>query len=227
MRSRAAFMLVALVACKGDEQPASAPAPTAVRARPAPPDAALVAELPEGFPLPTSPTRRLVRASARLPMQIWEYEYDELAPADAIKQLLDGLIAASYKIGESRRDGFAATRDGTTYRVSAAARGRGAALTLRALPEAGPTVLPAPAGYPTSFPFVGGGTAAHAPEGGALQVAYQLAPADLELVTMLAGQAAGWQCAGSGKVTCTKDAARVTFSTQAAPDGSILVVETR
>lgn len=225
MRSKVAILWL-LVACKGeDTKPApSAPAKTAsTEVKP-------VAALPASFPLPGSPTRKLVRSTEKLGMIVWEYEYGDLQAAIVAQQVADALPAAGYTGARASVDGqthrVVASRDGKTYTVDVRARAGGiTSLAVRAYAESGPTTLSAPQrGYPEAFPFLAGGTASHAPAGGKLRIAYQQDATDVESAIVLAAERAGWACEGSGEVRCTRGEQRVTFATQAAPGGSLLHV---
>ena len=186
-----------------------------------------VEQLPDGFPLPDSPKRKLVRSVSRITASVWEYEYPDLT-ADAIAKTIDGSMRALvFTMRESDAQHILASQGGHTYDVGIAAVGAGSRLTIRAFPDAGPLTLNAPPSYPTSFPFLAGGTAGHAPDGAQLRVAYQLDAKDVEAAMLLAATTAGWTCTGAGTLTCSKDAATVTFTTESAPGGSLLVVSAR
>lgn len=222
--------LLALLACKGSSS--DEPAATATATTPAPPpqpDAAAQEPLPGDFPLPAGAS--LVRAHKRVTMLVWEYALPQLAAPDAARQLEDGLRAAAWSVATTETAGdtrkLTATHGGRLYAVAVAPAARGSTVTIHSFPEGGPTTLNAPPSYPTTFPFLAGGTASHAPDGEQLKIAYQSDPRDIELAMLLAAGAAGWTCTGTGTVTCTKDKANVTFTTERARGGSLLVVSAR
>ncbi len=217
---RLAVAVLLLTACKGHDkaEPAKESAPAArAEVKPAEP-------LPSHFPLPVSPTRTLVRSSSRLTMAVWEYEYKDLAAADATKQIESGMTTAGYQPAAQPLTG---SKDGHTYAVTVRAHDGVTSVAIRAFPEAGPTTLAAPPTYPSSFPFLAGGTASNAPDGGRLRIAYQSDPSDIETAMVLAATSAGWQCTGTGNVRCAKDKASVSFMTEPAPSGSVLIVSVR
>jgi hypothetical protein len=232
MRSKLVIVpaVLALVACKGKPESSEKAA-----VKPPPPKSAPAVQpavgLPSHFPLPDVPGKKLVRSSSRLTMVVWEYELGKLAPAEALAKIEAGMRAAAYNVEGTQQEGdtrhLLASFDGRQYAVLAAAREGITTLAIRSFPEAGPTTLPAPSSYPTTFPFLAGGTASHAPDGAKLQVAYQSDATDIELAMLLAAKSAGWQCTGTGTVTCTKDRANVSFQTEAVPNGSLLVVSSR
>lgn len=219
---------VALAGCKGSEsksEPKAAPAKPSDTARAKPKLPPTEEVLPSEFPLPSA-QNKLVRAHKKLTMLVWEYAYPALAPADARKQILDGMVDRGFTMEKQDLTAgpFRAHRDSRLYVVSIAPAGTGTALTIRSFPDAGPTTLNAPTSYPTKFPFLAGGTASHAPDGAKLTVAYQSDPRDIEQAMIVAAEAAGWTCSGTGSVTCTQGKSRVTFTTEAASGGSLLVV---
>ena len=228
-------VLLALVACKGksDSKSSSSDQPAAPResktATPPPqlPDQPPAEALPSDFPLPDSSKKQLVRSHKRLTMLVWEYELPDVAAKDAAKQIEDGMRAASWTIASSDPSRITATYDGRMYAVGVGPARDGSKVVIRSFPETGPTTLNAPTSYPSRFPFLAGGTASHAPDGTKLSIAYQSDARDIELAMVVAAEAAGWTCTGAGTVTCTKDKANVTFTTEQARGGALLVVSAR
>ena len=215
---RLAVAVLLLAACKGnDKAPKAEPSAPATR-----PEVKAEAPLPSHFPLPAG-KHALVRSASRLDMNVWEYEYAD-AVADAAKQIADGMQKAGYKV-EATGEQVVGTYEGRTYDVLA--RGKPTTVAIRSFPEAGPATLGAPPSYPTTFPFVAGGTASNTPDGDRLHVAYQLEAGDVESAMRLAAKTAGWTCNGSPQVTCKKDKTTVTFTTEPAPNGSVLVVSVK
>jgi len=221
---RSLYALLLLVGCKGDD---AEPAKKAPAAEHEVQTVVPVEHLPAHFPLPASATRKLVRSSAKIAMTVWEYEYRDLDVKAALKQIEDGMTAAKYTIASKSDDDVVGSFDGKTYAVAVGAKSGATSLTIRAFPQSGPMTLPAPASYPAKFPFVAGGTASYAAQGAQLRVAYTQDANDVEAAMVFAAKADGWTCTGRGTVTCTKAQSSVTFSTEAAPGGSLLVVSSR
>jgi hypothetical protein len=226
---RSMFVLLALVACKGDKEspkPASTDTPATQTAQPELPVVDEV--LPADFPLPDSAAKKLVRAQKKLTMTVWEYLLPDVTAAQARIKISEGMRAAAWDVdGIETADNthsIAATHDGRLYAVAITPAEAGSRVTIRSFPEAGPTTLNAPTSYPTKFPFLAGGTASHAPDGARLTIAYQSDPRDIEQAMIVAAKAAGWTCKGTGSVTCTQDKSNVTFTTEEARGGSLLVV---
>jgi hypothetical protein len=222
-------MLLMFAACKGSTSESKQASVKTEQARPTtqtqPPVLPAPEEvLPADFPLPDSPTKQLVRAQKRLTMFVWEYALPDLSAGDAKKQIEDAMRAKAWTIAESDADHITATAGGRMYAVAFAPAQPGSTLAIRSFPESGPTTLTAPTSYPTKFPFLAGGTASNGPDGSKLTIAYQSDARDIELAMIVAAESGGWKCTGAGRVTCTKDKANVTFSTEPARGGSLLVV---
>jgi hypothetical protein len=220
---RLLYVLLLAFACKGDDAaPAKAPVKQHEVQAVVP-----VEHLPAHFPLPASATRKLVRSSSKIAMTVWEYEYRDLDAKAAVKKIEDGMTAAKYTV-DSKSDGeVVGSFDGKTYAVAASAKDAVTYVTIRSFPQSGPVTLPAPSSYPAKFPFVAGGTASYEAEGSQLRVAYTQDAKDIEAAMVFAAKAAGWTCTGTGTVTCTREKSSVTFTTEAAPGGSLLVVSSR
>ena len=215
---------LALAGCKGSDsksEPAPAPTKSNEQARTKPTLPPTEEVLPSEFPLPAG-QNKLVRAHKKLTMLVWEYAYPDLAPAEAQKRIVDEMILRGWTV--AKQDPIRASHAGRLYVVTTAASDKGSVLTIRSFPEAGPTTLNAPTSYPSKFPFLAGGTSSHAPDGAKLTVAYQSDPRDIEQAMIVAAEGAGWTCTGTGSVTCTQGKSRVTFTTEAATGGSLLVV---
>ena len=223
-------LLLGLAACKGGDDTETAK-PETKPVTPRPTDVAAAEPLPGSFPLPETASRRLTRSSAKIAMTVWEYEYTDLDVPAAIKRLESALPEAGYTVTNKSTTGdthtIFATHGGRSYAVGIRPHEGRTQVAIRSFPESGPTTLPAPSSYPTKFPFLAGGTASHAKDGAELRVAYQQDAKDVEIAMVLAAQSAGWECKGTGSVTCTKDKATVAFKTEAAPGGSLLVVSAR
>lgn len=222
-------VLLTLVACKGSADESKATKDRAARRATVTPQPTLPHDevLPTDFPLPASSQKKLVRAQKKLTMLVWEYALPDVAPHDAAKHIEDAM-RAGWSIGDIERAGttthLTATHGGRLYAVAVSPAEPGSSVAIRSFPETGPTTLNAPTSYPTKFPFLAGGTASHAPDGAKLTVAYQSDARDIEHAMIVAARAAGWQCSGTGTVTCTKDTSNVTFKTEPARGGSLLVV---
>ena len=220
-------VLLLSFACKGDDSETAKPE----AAKPTAPEVQPAEALPGSFPLPATSGRRLVRSSAKIAMTVWEYEYTDLDVASAIKRLATALPEAGYTVTSTSTEGdthtVGANHGGRTYAVATRPHEGRTAVAIRSFPESGPTTLPAPSSYPTKFPFLAGGTASHAKDGAELRVAYQQEPKDVEVAMVLAAKSAGWECKGTGSVVCTKEKSTVSFVTQPAPGGSLLVVSAR
>jgi hypothetical protein len=229
MRSMLCLVL-ALSGCKGDkEAPKPKASDTQASRETAPPELPQVEEvLPADFPLPDSPGKKLVRAQKKLTMTVWEYLLPDVSAANARMKISEGLRSAEWEIESietaDNTHSITAINDGRLYAVAVTPADAGSRVTIRSFPEAGPTTLNAPASYPTRFPFLAGGTASHAPDGAKLTIAYQSDPRDIEQAMIVAAKAAGWTCKGTGSVTCTQDKSNVTFTTEEARGGSLLVV---
>jgi len=214
-------------ACKDDvPAPAATHEPPAKQA-PAPAEVQATVSLPATFPLPAD-GRTLVRFADKLAMTTWEYAYASRSPDALLATIKAGMQPPAFTLEDAPAGSVVATHGGRRYAVTTRADGDRTLATVRAYPEAGPPTTPPPAAYPVAFPFVAGGTASHAQDGGALRVAYQSDPSDLRTATRVAAQAAGWQCdAGTAKTACAKGARTVTFSVEPASGGSVLVVSAR
>ncbi|MDQ3338292.1 MAG: hypothetical protein M4D80_24260 [Myxococcota bacterium] len=218
------FLVLLAFACKDDnEQQATKPPPS-----PKLPEVVTEDVLPAEFPLPASSTKKLVRAQKKLTMLVWEYALPDVSAADATKSITDGMRSNGWSLASNETvagtQKLTATHNGRMYAVAIAPAAKGSSVAIRSFPEAGPTTLNAPASYPTKFPFLAGGTASHAPDGARLTIAYQSDPRDIEHAMVVAAVAAGWTCTGTGNVTCTKEKSNVTFTTEEARGGSLLVV---
>ena len=224
-------VLFALAACKGDKaapKPASTDEPKASGPT-APPELPVVEDvLPVDFPLPDSPNKKLVRAQKKLTMTVWEYLFPDVSAGNARIKISGGMRNEAWELESietaDNTHSITAIHDGRLYAVAITPADAGSRVTIRSFPEAGPTTLNAPASYPTNFPFLAGGTASHAPDGSKLTIAYQSDPRDIEQAMIVAAKAAGWACKGTGTVTCTQDKSNVTFTTEEARGGSLLVV---
>jgi hypothetical protein len=222
---------LAAPACKGNDD--AAPAPRAEQPPVERPAVQPAAALPAGFPLPETASRKLVRSQSRLSMQVWEYEYRDLAASAAAQQLATGFQQPAFELEDARETGgvhrLLVKHAGRSYAIAAGTTDGRTTVTIRAFPEAGPTTTPPPPAYPQAFPFLAGGTSSHAPQGAELRIAYPQDASDIELAMIVAAQRAGWECTGGDRkpVSCTKAATRVSFTTQPAPGGSLVVVSAR